>query len=68
MYECNGKYETEFLKNNTEPTPGACFKEDSPDPNYQTKWPQVRQFCQKISLVWAVGGDLVNKTCNVTVI
>ncbi len=54
MYECDKKYETEFLKNNTEPTPGACYKFDSADPNYSSKWPEVRQFCQKISLVWAV--------------
>ena len=62
MYECNSKYETIFLKDNEVPTSGPCFPQDSPDPNYETKWPEVRQYCQKISLVWAVGGDMVNKT------
>ena len=59
MYECSSKYESIFLKNNLEPTPGPCFKSDSADPNYQTKFQEVRQYCQKISLVWAVGGDIV---------
>ncbi len=58
MYECDKGYETVFLKNNTVPTPGACYKSDSADPNYTTKWPEVRQFCQKISLVWAVVSNL----------
>ncbi len=54
MYECDKGYATEFLQSNSEPKPGACFKSDSADPNYTTNWPKVRQFCRKISLVWAV--------------
>ena len=42
---------TEFLKNNTVPTPGACYKSDSADPNYITKWPEVRQYCQISNIV-----------------
>ena len=60
MYECNNKFEPDFLKINGVPTPGPCFQEESTDPNYQTKWGEVRQYCSKVSLVWAVGGDLVN--------
>jgi len=64
MYECDKGYETEFLKSNSEPTPGACFKSDSADPNYITKWPEVRRFCQKISLVWAVVSHLQKNISN----
>ena len=59
MYECNKEFETNFLKTNTMPTPGPCFKEESTDPKYETKFGEVRQYCSKVSLVWAVGGDMV---------
>lgn len=59
MYECDSRYESVFLKNKTEPKPGPCYVSDSADPNYKTDWPVAREFCQKISLVWAVGGDIV---------
>ena len=61
VYECNKQYETEFLKNNTEPAPGPCAKEEANDSNYITNWYEARQYCQKISLVWAVGGDMVQQ-------
>ena len=60
MYECNKQYETDFLKNNAEPAPGPCFNGESEDPNYKSNWDSARKYCQKISLVWAVGGDMVN--------
>ena len=59
MYECDKQYESVYLKNNTEPKAGPCTEFDSANNNYKTDWPRVRKFCQRISLVWAVGGDIV---------
>lgn len=54
MYECSPEYE-DWLKNNTEPAPGIC----AGDVGAQPQWDKPQQLCKKISLGWAVGGDLV---------
>jgi hypothetical protein len=57
MYECDSDFESQYLANNTWPEPGPCFQLD---PTQDARvWMKVRPFCSKISLVWAVGGDMV---------
>jgi len=57
--ECDSRYQ-DFLKNNTAPPGGACYPQYATASNkYDTKWDSVLNYCQKISLGWAVGGDLV---------
>ena len=50
IHECNADYENVFLKNNSLPKPGQCFS---------ASWLETYKQCGQISLVWAVGGDLV---------
>ena len=58
FYECDKRYETIYLKNNTDPKPGACFPQYTVDPTkYDKNWELAFSYCQKISLSWAVGGD-----------
>ena len=59
IYECDSSYEY-FLKNNTAPKPGPCFDFMAVSPTqFDPKWNTVLDMCQKISLVWAIGGDAV---------
>jgi hypothetical protein len=51
MNECTVQYETEYLRNNSNPTPGLCVSGG--------EWARVRSYCNKLTLVWATGGDLV---------
>ena len=61
FYECDSRYES-FLKNNSAPKSGPCFRHFSVGANdFDPKWDYVTQFCNKISLGWAVGGDAVRK-------
>lgn len=55
MYECSPEYESVYLKNNSAPTPGIC----SGSEGSTEEWGRVQRYCTKISLGWAVGGDLV---------
>jgi hypothetical protein len=57
LTECSPDYETVFLKNFTTPAPGYCFAdvEAKMDP----MWSQVQTYCKSVSLVWAVGGDVI---------
>lgn len=55
MYECPPDFEDTYLANNTEPEPHKCTDNTLP-------WRPVERMCSKISLGWAVGGDLVNNT------
>ena len=56
MYECSKEYETVYLKNQTEPKPGLCANVGVKTP----EWDLPMRYCNRISLVWAVGGDLIN--------
>jgi hypothetical protein len=57
MYECDSNFESQYLANNKIPEPGPCFALDpSQDPK---DWLTIRGFCYKISLVWAVGGEII---------
>ena len=56
--ECDSRYDG-FLIKNTPPRSGACYPQYTTSNNYDTKWKSVLNYCQKISLGWAVGGDLV---------
>ena len=47
MYECD-KRANDYLKKNNKPAPGSCDEGST-----------LNGICNKISLVWAVGGSLV---------
>ena len=50
LIECDPAYEAVYLRNQTSPAPGLCSA---------PAWQLAQQHCQKISLAWATGGDLV---------
>lgn len=53
LNECSKEIETEYFKNNTFPEPTICVNNiDGPT----KEWNPFYQYCQKVSLVWAVGG------------
>ncbi len=54
MNECSNEVEKVYA-NKSMPQPGSCVSDDEKD-----EWNQFRRYCKKISLVWAVGGPLVN--------
>ncbi len=57
FYECDSRLETEYLqKNNTLPDPQSCFITN--DMEAQTEITPLLQYCDKVSMAWAVGGDL----------
>ena len=51
MYECPPEIET-YLANNSIPEPKQCSDGSLP-------WLPIESICTKISMGWAVGGDLV---------
>ena len=59
MYECSQDYEDYYVPSNPDSSPGPCFKSSSSSAVFSSKWPTIRVFCPKISLVWADGGNLV---------
>jgi hypothetical protein len=60
MYECSDAYGKGFLSNNDAPHPGPCFAIHQTQGSNNTRtWEKIRSMCNKISLAWAVGGDLI---------
>ena len=51
LYECPADFEQIYLVNNSVPDPKKCTDNSLP-------WRTVEGLCNKISLAWAVGGDL----------
>ena len=48
-----------FLKSNkAPPAPGPC-EESLGSKNYDPKWKEVRQYCSRATLGWAIGGDVI---------
>jgi len=52
VYECPSNFEQIFLASNPIPEPKKCTDNTLP-------WLPVERLCNRISLTWAVGGDLV---------
>lgn len=52
-------FETDYLKNNSMPKPGNGFSD---------LWLNVKTYCLKTALVWAVGSGLVSILCCLTVL
>ena len=55
VYECNSKIQ--FNETNI-PAPGLCFSLTEND-YAPPSWESVQPNCEKISLAWAIGADLV---------
>lgn len=51
MYECQDSFASEYLPEYGWPAGASCLSGGN-------QWDKVQQYCKKISLAWAVGGDL----------
>ena len=53
------EFATDYVDKYGLPESGPCFSYQTSQPEISAQWIKVMNLCRKVSLGWAVGGDIV---------
>jgi hypothetical protein len=60
VYECSPNFERDYINVKGVPKPGSCYPFQKEMEQSAKVWAEALNYCRRISLVWAVGGEYVN--------